>query len=256
MTHEETVVRSAYAKLSFATEQVAVARLAMEATGLATPKQLAGLTSDQRIADAQLNITLGDFVVGNVTDILSKKATGLIAPAIGEKLYITEGYHSYIDNRQEYHWFEPIPKWVPADPVPTELASMDLGAFLDSQWHQTQAWATYASYSVTVTFQGKSAGPYKALFLFGHDDKGNETVEPEDGTVDAIVLARVMQKHLFADALISSRLRDVPLVKNWVAAKQQPPNCAEDQGVCCDPSSLHCGPSATRVEKAQQGGVQ
>jgi hypothetical protein len=256
MTHEETMVRTAYAKLSFASEQVAVAQLAMEATGAATPQQLAGLSSEQRIANAQLNFTLSDFVVGNVNDILNKKATELINPAVNQRLYITEGYASYHRAGQEYQWFQAMPKWVAADPIPVELASMTLGEFLNSQWHQKQQWATYASYSVTVTFQGKSAGPYKALFLFGHDDKGNETVEPEDGTVDAIVLARGMQKHLFADALLLEDLFKVPVVKTWVSEKQQPLNCAEDQGVCCDLSSGHCGPSQSRVEKAQKGSVQ
>lgn len=256
MTHEETVVRTAYAKLSFATEQVAVTQLALEATGLVTPKKFAGQSSDQRIADAQLNVTLGDFVVGNAQDVLSRKATDLITPAVNEKLYIQDNYHSYLDKGQEYQWLEPNPKWVPADPIPPGVLNLTLGNFLELEWHQKQQWQTYASYTVTVSYQGKSAGPYKALFLFGHDTKGAEIVAPEDGTIDAVLLGRVMQKRLFADAFLSERLWKVPLVKDWVTAKQQSLNCSPEQGVCCDLASLRCGPDQARVEKAQKGGVE
>lgn len=253
MSHEETVVRAAYAKLSFASEQVAVAQLAMEATGLETPKALVGVPSDQRMADTQLQITLSDFVVGNVSDIVNRKAIDLINPATTEQLYIHEGYHSYVADKQEYQWYEPQPRWIPAPQIPAEMANVTFGEFLDSQWAQKQPWTKYASYTVVATFQGKNMGPHKALFLFGQDAKGAEMVEPEDGIVDAVGLARAMSKHLLADALVSSRLRDVPLVKTWVSAKQQSLNCSEEQGVCCDLASVHCGPSQKIVAK---GGAQ
>src|SRR5260370_31520828 len=98
--------------------------------------------------------------------------------------------------------------------------------------------------------------------MFGHDGNGNETVEPEDGTIDAVAIAASMREHLFADALVKTRMRDVPFVTNWVNAKQRTGlHCSEEQGVCCDPSSLRCGPAQSVVEKGRsmalpQGGHQ
>lgn len=254
MTHEETVVRSAYAKLGFAIEQVAVSQLAMEAVGVPTPKELASVSKESRLANSQINFDLADFEVGNAQDILTRQVVDFINPPQQEQLNIQLGRHSYHDG-QEFQWFSPIARWRPATPVPPEVASMNLRDFFQLQWKQqqpTSVWQTYASYSVTVTYQGKTVGPYRALFMFGHDANGGEIVEPEDGTTDAIGIAAAMREHLFADALVKTRLRDVPVASNWINAKQQDAqNCSEDQGVCCDLSHVRCGPSQSAVEKGR-----
>ena len=56
----------------------------------------------------------------------------------------------------------------------------------------------------------------KLLFLFGHDSDGNERVEPKDETIEEDAIAAVMYEHPFNDALVASRLRDVPVVSKWV----------------------------------------
>ena len=89
--------------------------------------------------------------------------------------------------------------------------------------------------------------------MFGHDSKGDEVVEPEDGTIKATALADAMHEHLFADAFVNTVLRDVPVVRSFVDAQQQGPTakCFTEQGVCCDLSRLQCGPSQSAVEKAR-----
>ena len=248
MTHEETVVRNAYAKLRFAAEQVPVTQLAMEATGLLTPNELAGVSKEQRIANAQITIRLTDFAVGNIAEILQSKVTDLITPAASQRLEFQRGRHSYHLDKQEYHWFELRAAWMPAEPVGEE-ANLKLQDFLALQWGKAlPKFQTYASYSVTVTYQGITAGPYKALFLFG-EDKGTETVSPEDGTIDATALAAVMHERLAADAFNTDRLRAVPVVQDWMA--HHSPNCSnsEEQGVCCDLAQMVCEPT-------HKGGVQ
>ena len=264
MTREETIVRTAYAKLGFAIEQFPVSQLAMEAVGIEPPKALKSISSDQRIANAQININLSDFVVGDAHDILTRKVVDLINPAVQERLDVQLGWHSYADG-QDFQWFTPTASWQPVSPVPPEVADLNLQDFFKLQWQQKQpnsVWQSYASYSVTVSYRGKTVGPYQALFMFGHDANGNETVEPEDGTIDAVAIAASMREHLFADALVKTRMRDVPFVTNWVNAKQRTGlHCSEEQGVCCDPSSLRCGPAQSVVEKGRsmalpQGGHQ
>lgn len=76
MTHEEQIVRTAYGKLSYAVAQGAISDLAMEANRprhQVLNKENVGLTSDERIANAQLEFTLSDFNTGNLRDILAAR---------------------------------------------------------------------------------------------------------------------------------------------------------------------------------------
>jgi hypothetical protein len=160
MTHEHTTVRTAYAKLGFAIEQGAISQLAMEAIGVPAPESLASLPNDQRIAKSQISITLGDFVTGNAQDILTRKFVDLVNPAVQERLDIELGRHSF-HSGQEFQWFEPSTSWQPANPVPSEFAELNPRDFLALQWQQKppSVWQTDASYSVTVSYQGKTVGP-------------------------------------------------------------------------------------------------
>ncbi|HKV78530.1 MAG TPA: hypothetical protein VJP02_10340 [Candidatus Sulfotelmatobacter sp.] len=252
MTHEETVVRGAYAKLSFAMEQAPIFQLAFEATGALVPKEVASLSTAQRIANAQLTVSLSDFLVGNAKDILTRRVVDLINPAQQERLVIDEAWHSYHDGR-EFRWYEPKGSWQSVrESIPSDVEAMTLEDFFKLQWQQrnpTSLWQTYAWYSVTVTYQGRTVGPYKALFMFGHDSNGGEIVEPEDGTIDAVAIAASMREHLFADVFVSANLRDVPVVSKWVTAKQQALNCSDSQGVCCDLARLQCGPAQSLVQR-------
>ena len=96
---------------------------------------------------------------------------------------------------------------------------------------------------VTVTFQGKSCGPYKALFIFGHDGQGNEMIMPEDANTDSTALARVLAVHLFPDAFLRTRMRTYPVVADWINThKKYGATCSRGQGdVCCDLVQLECG---------------
>jgi hypothetical protein len=254
MTHEETLVRTAYAKLAYALEQGVIGQLAMEASGVPTPKEHAGLNSDQRIAAAQITLSLSDFVVGDGREILDRRAVDLISPAVGEVLEVVGGSYNYSESGRVTSWYRPEARWRPARALPPELLEATLADFYELQWHQKRPdalWLRYASYSVTVSFQGRTRGPYKALFMFGHDADGNEVVEPEDATIDATGLASAMHEHLFADAFVLTRLRTHALVSNWLYERQMPaPSCSAVHGdVCCDLTKLRCGPKQVDVEE-------
>jgi len=246
MTHEETVVRTAYAKFAYASELEVIGHLALEAGGSPVPVESRGLTSDQRLALAQVSFSLSDFAVGNLRDIINRKAIDLVPPPIGEMLSSVTPSYSYSDAGRGTTWVSLQPRWQPASVTSPEVLNATLGELHEMEWHSqapTTQWQRYASYSVTVTFQGKSRGPYKALFVFGHDDKGNEMVMPEDATTDSVALATVLAVHLFPEALVRTTLRTYPVVANWVSAHRSfSATCSRGQGdVCCDLVQLQCG---------------
>jgi hypothetical protein len=254
MTHEETMVRTAYAKFAYLSEQRVIGDLAIGSSNPKVPvsKDGIGLTAEQRLAAAQVSFTLSSFVVGDVRDILDRKAVDLISPAVGEMLTTNgEDGFSYSEAGLDAPWLCLEVQWSPARPLAPEIADIKLDDLYQLEWRQNRpdtVWQRYASYSVTVTYRGKSRGPYKALFLFGHDaTKGNEVIEPEDATTNGLVLA--LRDHLFPDAFVLTRLRNNPVVANWVSAKQMSAeSCPVGQhDVCCDLAQLKCGPGRVDV---------
>jgi|HubBroStandDraft_2_1064218.scaffolds.fasta_scaffold129227_1 hypothetical protein len=257
MTHEETVVRTAYAKFAYASEQDAMDQLAMEVNNIALQhrKEYAGLTSDQRLTAARVTFTLTDFVVGNIHDILSRKAIDFISPAQGEMLTATTPVSGYGEGGQSILLHSIRPSWQPARPTPPEALEVKLDDLYQFQWRTPlrpdTLWQRYASYSVSVDFQGKSRGPYKALFIFGHDDRGNEVVYPEDGTTDALGLASALHEHLFPEPYVRTRLRNSTMITDWLKARQMSgQDCSVGQGdVCCDLATMQCGPGQEDIAK-------
>jgi hypothetical protein len=55
MTHEETIVRTAYTKFAYASEQGAIGELALEASGNPVPREYSEFTSDQRLSAARVS---------------------------------------------------------------------------------------------------------------------------------------------------------------------------------------------------------
>jgi len=262
MSHEETIVRTAYAKFAYAAQQGAIGQLASEAfsreTG-GTPemrKSDIGLTSEQRLAAAQVNFTLGDFVVGDVRDILDRKVNDLVPPeAVGEELRSGGVAQDFNDLGLKTHLSGLYVEWQPAHglslPAMEVVAAMTMRDWLNQR--PETLWQRYASYSVTVSYQGKSRGPYKALFLFGHNAKGDEVVQPVDTTTNANGLATAFSEKLFPDTLVLTRWRNYRVVSDWLDANQTDGgSCFLGQGdVCCDLIKLKCGPRRTDATNAR-----
>ena len=247
MSHEETVVRNAYAKFAYAAEQKVVGDLASEANGAHVWEGNVVLTTGQRLAAAQVDFTLQDFVVGNISDILTRKAVDLISPAAGEELAAGLAQGGFDDRGLATHWSGIEPGWRPARVLSPGLLAITIADEYREAWQKDSpnaVWERYASYSVTVSFQGKSSGPYKALFAFGHDNKGNEVIEPEDATVSVTALGFVLKTQLFPASFALSHMRTFPVVSDWLQARQMfSQSCPVGQGdVCCDLVELKCGP--------------
>jgi hypothetical protein len=255
--HQKTIVRSAYAKVAYATKQRAVLVAAKDGLLPEKARTLNAKGIDALLAASEVTFTLKDFVVGNVSDILDKKVMTLIGPP---QAFVLRSF------LQEWNFTEsggkPQPcngldlRWEKNDNPPgAESADLKFDDVYRLQWgveRPKAAWQTYANYTVTVTFQGKTQGPYRAMFIFGHDENGNEVVEPADQITDNTALAEALHETLFPAALVSTRLRLNPTAANWIAANQMADSsCSVGKGdVCCDLNTLKCGPSRADVSAA------
>jgi hypothetical protein len=250
MTPEETLVRTAYAKFAYAAEQGVVYQLATELEG-SRPKDRSGLSGEQRLLAAHVAFKLSDFVVGNLTDIIGRKAVDLVTPP-GEEMLAADTPVFGFGRGEQPFIYAVQPRWEPSRGVSPEVVDATLGELHEREWGsvpENPVWQRYASYSVSVTFQGKTQGPYKALFVFGHDPKGNAMVMPEDAITDSIALATVMTMHLFPSPFVSSRLRSYSVVADWVRSHQRSDStCSRGRrDVCCDLTRLQCGPGSDDV---------
>jgi hypothetical protein len=265
---EETIVRSAYAKMAYAVKQQAVLVIAKDEALL--PKKQRVLPQDSKSIDAMLaaadvTVTLKDFVIGNVSDILGKKVSELISPPqafllrsfLQEWSFTESGGKPQPCNGLELRW-EPN-----SNPPGEESANLKFDDVYKLQWgvdRPKTAWQTYVGYTVAVTFQDKTEG-YHAMFIFGHDENGNNVAQPVDPTTDNSALAEALHEPLFPAALVSTRLRSSVTAANWIAANQiSDSSCSVGKGdVCCNLDRLKCGPSHADVSAAlaqQNGGAK
>jgi hypothetical protein len=272
MSHQETVTRSAYARMKYAAEQEPVCVVANDGV---LPVKYRKLPQDAKSIDAMLaaakvTITLKDFAIGNVGDILDKKISAVLdSPPDGDILR---------SNPREWTFTEygskPQPcngltlKWE-RNPFPPgdESANLKFDDVYRLLWgieRPKTAWQTYALYSVAITYQNKTRS-YRAMFVFGHDENGNEVVEPCDPITDNAALAEALHEPLFPSALVSTRLRLNPVAANWIAANQvadfenirlaagglhQSIAACAAGDVCCDLQTLKCGPIRSDVSAA------
>jgi len=251
LSHEETVVRSAYAKLTFAVEQRPLFEFAEESMGIPVAKENVNLSTDQRIAKEELTISISNFEIEGPSAIWDQNFFALL-PRTPSRLAIDDNHHQYGVGGYMYSWYEPHAHWESSRPDQPEAGKATFGYWCDVQQPQMkQRWQSVATYFVTVTYHAQTVGPYKALTLFGHDANGNEVVSPVDRTLENSSIAAVMaEPNLLNEALVSSHVRDLPVIARWVSDKQQTLNCSEKQGVCCDLARMKCGPADSVIRKA------
>src|ERR1051325_1717365 len=169
MTHEEEVVRTTYARLSYAVQVGEVLEILQEADFHRGPTDQESFA--RRLKDAELTFELSEFKVGSVTDpdIQNVKYKDLMTWPSGDSLDITPGVSSFNINDKETN--SPVAKvqW---------HASQQIRENWDLPWRElfpqiehSNWFSTYASFKVKVTFQGSSR-EYRAMFLFGRNPAG------------------------------------------------------------------------------------
>lgn len=256
MSHEEQVVRTTYARLSYAMQVNEVVKAVDDST---KGQVVDRATLHQRLKSAEMTFVLSDFKIGSVTDddIAQTKYSDLVTKPSGDSLDITPGYSTFGTDS-------------PANGSAIPQKTQSMIAF--AQWHKSQTvnedweqpWAKmfpmiersdwfsrYAAFKVSVNFQGRFR-EYHALFLFGHDPKtGAEYVVPVD-TVAGLTgaLHFFIRNNAYPETLIEGGLgREIPAVHGWLEEQATEGKTHDDN---CDPTTANCGVSRQDLDKLEK----
>ena len=248
MTHEEQVVRTTYAKLSYADE----IRIIMK-TMNSTPDKF---KADERAADkslsSRLEFELSNFTTGPISEIEGRIASELAGfPPEGDTqgvLQVGPGTFNYKDNsaigqgRTEWTVYADV-SW---DTRPQHLTagggSWPMAALLNLK-EMNGPYDRYATYTVTVTFQSKSR-TYHTAVLFGTNADGDNVhfLDLISGNMTLDLLAKT---DMSTAPFSKTDLRDVPFIHKWLNSNRQQGCSVKGHGdVCCNPETKKCGISS------------
>jgi hypothetical protein len=262
MSHEEEVVRNAYAKLSFMCELVFVDAAALDINGNGTdgPRRSNVDALHTLIAEFCPFFSLSAFQTGPIADIANEPLSRFITLSTphDEVIRATKRGMSYNFFGNETGWISVEFKWVDITqsgsngyPYPEDFTVAKGMAQKEFQWsdQKNPVFTRYAAYTVNATLQGKSTAPHRAVFFFGHDTSGKEVITPEDPLDDTSILYRIQDELAYPGAFLSSDVRDVPVVAAWVRSHEMPSaSCSEvARTLCC--SQGHCGISQSDINR-------
>ena len=217
-------------------------------------------TPEERLARARVTFTIADVTVGDVRDIWARRMVDVVSPRGEEELAASKisQSDSYPEHSFSTTWDWLEARWQSVEPfVGVDTVTLD-------QWREAElnksrpgvTWQRYVSYTVAIRYQAISRGPYRAMFLFGHDATGAEVVVPVDTTIGMGGLANALAGQLFPTGLVSTHLRTHSLVAGWLSANAMPQSACPTQlkngqkDVCCDVVKLVCGPGRDDVSAA------
>ena len=241
MTHEERVVRTTYAKLSFADE----IRIILDAMNHAPDQWKA----DQRSADkelaSRLEFQLSNFKVGPIREIegrIISEVAGM--PPDGDTegiLQVTPSTFNYTEGDAS------VPEW-------TLYAKVNWNkkphvAFPGDGWplaallplpEMNGPYDRYATYTVTATFQSKSR-TYCTAALFGKHPDGTANVHFLDLISGSMTLDLLAKTDMSTAPFSKTHLRNVPFVRKWLIDNQQSCSVQGHGDVCCNTETKRCG---------------
>jgi len=265
MSHEEEVVRNAYAKFSFLCSMPPI-------TNAAVP-QLADVKVDTVQLDAKVAYAtpvydLSDFQTGSIASIANdtwaKFVTPPQSPSLGGEILMGGAeIQSYSDGGNETSWQMTKVQWNPSPNLSPEGARIILSKTVSEiikigskQWQPANmplvAYTRYAAFTVDVKFQGKSSGPHKAIFFFGTDSKGKEYVATNDVISGPSPLDNAINfpSDFDPSGLLLNKVRETPIVADWLRANViADSSCSvETTALCC--SHGRCGISSPAFNRA------
>ncbi len=269
MSDEERIVRTTYARLSYAVQVGQVHQAISDSEAETAKDRIINPAAKDRMIDpaalaqhlknAELTFALSDFKVGNVTDadIGQTLYSALVTKPSGDVLAVTPGTTNFTTDSP------PDGSHIPLHTQSTIAgAQWTRSQTITEDWEQPWAklfpmiensrWFTrYASFKVRVSFQGRSR-EYRAMFLFGRDPKtGLEHIVPGDTVVqlNGGALSFFIKNSAYPEALIEGGIgRNIPAVHDWLRAQAAPGKPHEDN---CDPVTLKCGVSQQDLQKLE-----
>jgi hypothetical protein len=243
MTHEETVVRTAYAKLSYAVD-LETAMRAVRHNPKITYAQLA-----QEVAKESLTFRLSDFSVGDIASVLNQKYSeafhdirdgGDVIDIGSVTETFTEEIHGPPHAKTETSMNVARPRWShgPLGPVPDSTVAEAL-PIMNRESGLSVPLVRYCAYTVTVTFEGRSR-TYQADFFFGPEgqpDSGDMVVALGGGA-----LPELLVKPIYPQVLVETTMWGTnPAVRAFLEANQRNNETCRRGEACCDLSALQCG---------------
>jgi hypothetical protein len=221
MTHEETVVRAAYARLSYAARTGVLLRYAEDAR-LGHDETAADLKNEM---DSELAFQFHSFNVGNLSDIADTRWDALVSKPQLDLIAVVFGYQkvpmkvgasdpfsemSFVTASWQ-RWEEYDADW--STPVSRAIADLPR----DTGKPQV-LYSRYAAYSVTATLAGRQR-THQAIFLFGRNPDGSEAAYFIDHILGMGALDTGMQRSLYPQPLLETYMRELfsaPDCIDWV----------------------------------------
>jgi hypothetical protein len=238
-THEEEVVRSTYGAVSFVCSLRPIAQVAIhELQG----DNMNAREINKEMAEATPVFEITHMKTGTIASIASQRwNTRFSLPVGGEK--ILEGHlgiRYYTNETTKTEWKEATVEWA-SDPsfTPDRIADINkitVGQSMASSdsWAIPGTYDRYATFEVTLTYQGETAGPYTASFFFGHDKQGREVVAPQDAFGAGQMLWNILSEDLYPAELIKSNLGAQPSFKDWLHNNVSESTCSLARAdLCC-----------------------
>jgi hypothetical protein len=244
MTHEETLVRTAYARLSYAAQLQVVSNDAIHSGGLSKSEL------NEQIARLAPRFEIDNVALGNLSaisalsweqmvtkpdgDLIQVTSSG-VSPTITTRNGVTKKSMFYVMTNWSSHTFEQSWSGVTVAQAVGDVPKLS-GEVCNS----------YISYRVTATLNGRSR-TYDAMFLFGKDSKGNETIHMIDNVVGLGSLELVSTQSFYPEAILETYYREMPETAAWIAANTIS-RTTEARDVYCSVSG--CGLPANWVNKS------
>jgi hypothetical protein len=243
---EEAIVRTTYAKLAYAVKIGAIHEVLVKSRN----PGLAEL--EDRLSAKELKFELSNFSSGPLTAIYKRNFADLVTKPAGEDvLDVGTGTYNFTEDVEEK-------REVRQTSETGAQANWSAGQNLAQDWNvpfeqmlpgtdaqNRTKYDRYASYRVTVSFEGRSRS-YNAMFLFG---SGDVPVLALDNVTNNSALTGLVDKSLYPAVLLESPVARKAGVADWLRSHQvRDPACRSgERQVCCDPGSLTCGVAAADI---------
>jgi hypothetical protein len=253
MTHEEAVVRRCYAKLSYLTQQTIYSEAALE---VEREWKAADPIATQALAVSSLiTYQISDVKSGPLSEIANRAWVDVVDIPVNDTLLplVQINGLNWNDRGEPFFWNTADVAWGKMQPsIPDDLrkviAARTVATMLEMGGkmltYPDVTYSRYATYNVVASYQGKTVGPYKAMFLFGKNKLG-EVDAPTDLFANGGALFQANWDSFYPQYL-NSHIRDITILHDWILSQQI--ECTSTSGVCC--VNDHCGISQIEVSRA------
>jgi hypothetical protein len=244
MTHEEQVVRAAYARLAYAAKTGVLLHAGLDAN-VGRNSILHDPAALQKEMDSQLAFQFQSINVGNVADIGDTKWETLVTKPQLDLVSVVFDYHKVSMKAGTDAPFAAMSyvfaNWERWDGNEMDWSALTVGNHVNGILanNKPAVWSRYAANTVTVTLAGRHR-TYQSIFLFGKDSDGNEVVYPIDHVLGMEVLNEANDRSLYPQPLVKTDLRELPAIANWLSTAGVP-SASTVPDVVCNGVTGNCG---------------